>query len=91
MSDEKIRKTILEKLYRQGCIGGKHTAIEGLAKGFPSDKKGEAKEESKKLIKEGLLLQKSTHYGLQVSLNPQMIPVIERILGVKNEGSEISR
>ena len=53
MPDE-IRRTLLEKLYRNGYIGGRHTAVENLPKGLPSDQKGEAKKVVKQLVREGV-------------------------------------
>lgn len=75
-----IKKIILRKLYRHRIIGGKHTAIENLTKSLPKHIVGEAKESIKELIKEGFLLQKPTSYGLQVSLNPERIEEISRIM-----------
>lgn len=75
-----LKKIILRKLYRHRIIGGKHTAIENLTKSLPKHMVGEAKESIKELIKEGFLLQKPTSYGLQVSLNPEKIGEIERII-----------
>jgi len=77
-----IQKAILRKMYFDRIIGGKHTAIENLKKGFPSHVRGDVDDEVKELIKDGLILPKVTSYGLQVSLNPRMIPEIERILGI---------
>jgi len=66
-----LKKIILRKLYRHRIIGGKHTAVEHLTKGLPRHLTGDAKEAVNELIKEGLILPKSTSYGLQVSLNPR--------------------
>lgn len=74
------RKAILRKMYFDKIIGGRHTAVENLKKGFPSHARGEVDGEVKELIKNGFILRKITNYGLQVSLNPEMIPEIERIL-----------
>lgn len=73
-------KIILRKLYRHRIIGGKHTAVEHLTKGLPKHMVGFAKEAVKELIKEGFILQKSTSYGVQVSLNPEKIDEIEKII-----------
>ncbi len=77
-----IQKAILRKMYFGNYIGGKHTGIENIKKGFPSDARGEIEDEIKNLIKDGFILPKPTSYGMQVSLNPRMIPEIERILGI---------
>lgn len=77
---KELQKTILRKMYFDKVIGGRHTAVENLRKGFPSHVRGDVDREVKALIREGLILPKTTSYGLQVSLNPRMIPEIERIL-----------
>ena len=75
-----IKKIILRKLFRHRIIGGKHTAVENLTKGIPKQIVGEAKEAVKELIKEGFVIPKPTSYGLQVSLNPERIEEITRII-----------
>jgi len=75
-----VAKIILRKLYRRRIIGGKHTAVEHLTKGLPKHVVGSAKEVVKELIKEGFILPKKTSYGLQVSLNPEKIDEITRII-----------
>ena len=71
---------IVRKLYRLRIIGGKHTAIENLTKSIPKHLVGDAKLAVKNLCKEGLILQKRTSYGLQVSLNPEKIEEILKIV-----------
>jgi len=75
-----LRKIILRKLFRRRIIGGKHTAVEHLTKGLPKHVVGEAKNAVSDLIKDGLVLSKPTSYGLQVSLNPEKIDEIFRII-----------
>lgn len=75
-----ISKIILRKLYRRRVIGGKHTAVEHLTKGMPRHAAGMAKDVVKELIKEGFILTKQTSYGLQVSLNPEKIDEISKII-----------
>ena len=77
---EDFKKIILRKLFRRRIIGGKHTAIEHLTKGLPKDAIGKARNAVTKLIKEGLILSKPTSYGLQVSLNPEKIDEISKII-----------
>ncbi len=77
-----LQKAILRKMYFDKMIGGKHTAIENLKKGFPSHLRGDVDDEVKELIRGGFILPKTTSYGLQVSLNLVMIPEIERVLGI---------
>ena len=59
---------------------GAHTSFDVLARGIPKHLRGDAKEVATELIKDGLLLSKSTSYGLEVSLNPKMREEIERII-----------
>jgi len=75
-----LKKIILRKLYRHRIIGGKHTAIDHLTKGLPKHIAGKAKDAVSELIKEGFILSKPTSYGLQVSLNPEKINDIEKII-----------
>ena len=67
---ENIKRTLLRKLAKHGWWGGRHTSFDNLPKGFPKHLQKEVKIAAKKLIKENLLLEKPTSYGLEVSLNP---------------------
>ena len=85
ITDSDIKAAILFKLYKLAKWGGSHTAFDNLKKGFkPQElgKKGLKRVEdcAEDLIKEGLILPKTTGYGLQVSLNPRMHNEIERII-----------
>ena len=68
-TDNQIKGKILHKLTRKGKFEHSHTAIENLAKSFPPELKGKAKEISEDLIREGILYLKKTSYGNQVSIN----------------------
>ena len=68
-TDNQIKGKILHKLTRKGKFEHSHTAIENLAKSFPLELKGMAKEMSDDLIREGILHFKKTNYGNQVSIN----------------------
>ena len=68
---EKFESTILHKLSKRRKWGASHTSFDNLQKSFQSHYKKQVKEAAKKLIKEGLILQKPTNYGLEVSLNPK--------------------
>lgn len=69
MDNNQIKGKILHKLLRAGKIEASHTAIENLHKGFPKDMAGRVKDNVKELVKEGILLEKHTSYGVQVSIN----------------------
>ncbi len=73
---------ILKHLYYHGYIGGRHTAIENLYRGFPGHLRGSAEKAAERLLKHGWLVRKITGYGLQVSINPRMLPALEKELGV---------
>lgn len=61
-------------------IGAKHTAFEHITAGMPTHLHGDAKKAAQELIKEGLILAKPTSYGLQISLNPERIEEITRMI-----------
>jgi hypothetical protein len=75
-----LRVVILRKLFRHRIIGGKHSDIENLSKGIPAHLRGQAKEVARMMIKESLLLAKSTFYGVDVSLNPERIDEVIYLL-----------
>jgi len=75
-----IQKAILAKLYRHGYIGGRHTSVDNIPKGFPKHVYGKVKKVAKDLMKQNLIMVKPTAYGLQVSLNPHKMVEIERII-----------
>ncbi len=76
LSDEEIKVTILFKLHKRGNWGGSHTAFDNLKKGFKDEDMGKQRAKivdklAKELIRQGLIIIKPTHYGLQISLNPR--------------------
>ena len=75
-----IEMFILEKMYRQGYIGGKHTSADNIPKGLSVSTHGDAKKALKNLIRQGYVIPKTTSYGLQVSLNAKRIAEIKQIL-----------
>ena len=80
MDDEVIAATILYNLRRKKTIGGKHTHFDTLRRGFPRHLSGDVSEVVKDLIKQGLIVSKSTSYGLQVALNKNRIVEIEKFI-----------
>ncbi len=76
----KLQQAILRKLFRRRVIGGRHTAFEHVVSGIPKHLHGEAKKVAEDLIKRHLILTKPTSYGLQISLNPDRIEEIIRII-----------
>ncbi len=75
-----IEKFILEKMFRHGYIGGKHTSEDNIPKGLPKDAHGDVRKALKNLIRQGYVIPKTTSYGLQVSLNSTRIAEIKQIL-----------
>ena len=75
-----VKATILYHLRNKEVIGGAHTPFDTLGKRFPKHLIGEAKDVAKELIKEGKLITKPTSYGLQVSLNKEMLLEIEAFI-----------
>jgi hypothetical protein len=78
-----IKQFILEKLYRKRMWLHKHTNINNLPKGLSNTLRvsKEVKKAIDELLKDRLLLSKPTHYGLEVSLNPQKKKEIEELIG----------
>lgn len=85
ITDEQIKAAILLKLYKRGNWGGSHTAFDNLKKSFKAKELGKGglkrvNRMGRELIREGLLLAKPTHYGLQVSLNTRKNQAIRTII-----------
>ena len=72
---------VLRRLYNYGYIGERHTSIVNLRKGAPSKFQNSIDKAIKDLYKFGYLVRKKAGYGEQVSLNKNMIPQIEEIIG----------
>lgn len=77
---DKLEKTILHKLLRHCLVGGKHTAIENIPRGFLKHLHKELMKTAEKLIKKGLIVPKPTGYGVQISLNPRKLVEIEAVI-----------
>ena len=81
--EDDIKRFILRKLVRHRIWMHKHTSIHNLRKGLPDHlrTKKEVKEVINDLLKEGFLISKPTHYGLEVSLNVKKKKEIEDFIG----------
>ena len=77
---EKYRKAILGKLYRHRYIGGRHTSIDNVPKGFPKSETKNIEKALKSLVKEDYILRKPTSYGTEICLNPRKIKEIRKII-----------
>ena len=76
LSDDQIKATVLFKLHKRGNWGASHTAFDNLKKGFKDEDLGKHAAKrvdklAKELVRQGWIVTKPTHYGLQVSLNPR--------------------
>lgn len=80
MKSNDLEAKVLFSLYRNGYIGGQHTAWENSCKGFPRAKCGKIKKIIRKLIKERYLIPKNAGYGLHISINPTRLNEIKDIM-----------
>lgn len=78
LTDEEVKGKVLHKLVRAGKIEHSHTALEHAQKGFPKDMIGRVKALVRELIKEGVLHEKQTSYGVQISVNVEKLDVVEQ-------------
>jgi hypothetical protein len=75
-------RIILRRLYFDGRINERHTSVVHLKKGIPQKYQNSIDKAIKELFKNGYLVIKKTGHGDHVSLNKNMIPQIEQILGI---------
>ena len=85
MENEEIRARLLFALARRRNWGESHTAYEHLFRQFKSAALGKAgmklaEKTAEALVREGLIFKKPTHYGLQVSLNPNKAHEIKELI-----------
>ena len=76
---------MLFALARRRNWGESHTAYEHMFRQFKSEALGKAglknvRNMSDELMREGYIIKKPTHYGLQVSLNPKMSHEIKKLI-----------
>lgn len=79
---DKYQLHILKKLFDMRCWMHKHTNINNLLKGLPPHIRSRAllQKVVNRLIKNGLLLSKPTHYGIELSLNIKKKKEIEEFI-----------
>jgi hypothetical protein len=80
-TDDDIRRTILRKMLRLEYIGGRHTSIENLPKGFPKHERGRVMKVARMMLKEGYFIAKQKPDGLHVSLDPRVLKEIKSEVG----------
>ena len=85
LASSELRWWILDKMVRKNLWGGKHLDYELISHGLPKDQYRDIEKELDKLVREGLVVKKPAHYGLQVSLNVRMKVEIERIIRGREE------
>ncbi len=76
------RKKILSKLFLHRYIGGKHTEVRNLLKGFHQNKHKEIEEIIRDLNNEGLLLIYPKTNQMHCSLNPATLNYVKQELGI---------
>lgn len=76
--EEDIRRTILRKMLRHEYIGGRHTSIDNLPKGFPKSERGRVAQVAEKMLKEGYFIVKPKRDSIHVSLDPSILPQVKR-------------
>jgi len=82
MEDHQVKIEILRKMLRHRWIGGKHTSIDNIPKGFPQHERSHVSNLTRDLVKEGFILHKPTSYGEEVSLNPGKLYEIKKLVGI---------
>lgn len=85
LNEPQIRAMILFKLHKRGNWGASHTAFDNIKKGFNERDLGKhgtklVDKIAKELIRDGLIIPKPTHYGVQISLNPRQADSIVAIM-----------
>lgn len=80
LSQLELEKFLLRRLLAARCIGSAQMVYDNIAKWVPKSDRGDAKDALDSLIRKGFLLTKRKHYGVHVSINPEMVPEVRRIL-----------
>lgn len=85
MDNDLIRAKLVFALARHRKWGESHTAYENMIRQFRSQLLGKegmkiAIKIAEELVREGFIIKKPTHYGLQVSLNPKKSQEIKKLI-----------
>jgi hypothetical protein len=84
-SDEDIKLAILRKMVRNCFIGGKHTSIENIPKGFPKNERGRVMKIAQRMAREYFIV-KPKPDSLHVSLNPRILPRVFQEISYEETG-----
>jgi hypothetical protein len=82
MDDNELKAAVLRKMLMHRWIGGKHTAIDNIPKGFPPYIRNDISRVTEDLIREGFIVRKPTSYGEHVYLNPKRVYEAKKIAGM---------
>ncbi len=82
MDDNALKAAVLRKMLMHRWIGGKHTALDNIPKGFPPHVRNDITRAAQELVKEGFIIRKPTSYGEHVSLNPERVYDAKKIAGI---------
>lgn len=90
MDNDEICARLLFALARKRNWGESHTAYEHMLRQFKTEALGKAglknvKNIADELMREGFIIKKPTHYGLQVSLNPKRAQEIKQLIKAQLE------
>ena len=88
MDNDLIRAKLLFALARHRKWGESHTAYENMLRQFRSQMLGKegmkiATNIAEELMREGFIIKKPTHYGLQISLNPKKSQETKKLIKEK--------
>jgi len=72
-TDKAIKLAILRKMLRLEFIGGRHTLVDNLPKGFPKSERGRIMKVVKRMHRDGYFIVRAKGDGLHVSLNPKIL------------------
>lgn len=77
-TDKDIKVAILRKMLRHEYIGGRHTSIKNLPKGFPKSDRNQVMDVAQRMVKEGYFIVRPKPDSLHVSLDPRILHHIKQ-------------
>jgi len=80
LSNREIAKRILSRMLSKALIGGCHGPLEKIAKGFPEHDKGRAKEAIERLVRAGVIRQKTNVGTQRVSIERVYVTPCEKFV-----------